>query len=927
MRRHARATRRALVRRAAVSAAALAVLALAAAGWALTADLPGAGDLLTRSAPDATKIYDRHGVLLYEILDPRAGRRTRVRLEELPPHLVQAVIAVEDAGFYRHPGVDLRGVARAVVQMARQRRIVSGGSTITQQLSREVLLSQDERGERTVRRKLREMVLALRITRAYAKDQVLEMYLSEVYFGQLAYGIEAAARTYFGKPARELDLAEAALLAGLIQSPAAYNPLVDIDAARARQAVVLERMVATGVTSAEDARLARAERLRFAGGGGPLAAPHFVSWVQSRLEARYGPERVNTGGLHVVTTLDLDLQRRAEDIVRRRMAELNRREPGKPDYHATSAALVAIDPETGQVLALVGSADYFDRAIDGAVNVALALRQPGSAIKPLTYAAAFGASASGSTSASGMSRGSDPSPTTSRGPYPPLPFTPATVLSDVATSFPTRENEPYRPMNYDRMWHGPISLRRALATSSNLVAVKVLDAVGVDAMVDTAERLGITTFGDRERFGLALTLGGGDVRLVELTAAYGALANGGHRVTAEPILAVLDADAFRAAADGGGAGLAALAGGVRSVSGGTAISPQVAFLVNDILSDDQARLPAFGEGSVLALGRPAAAKTGTTTDFRDNWTVGHTPDLVTGVWVGNADNSPMRYISGITGAGPIWHDFMEAAHRGRPARPFARPDGLASVEVCVTSGLLPTPACRRRAREWFIAGTEPRATDTSFQAIALDATTGLRWAEGCAGRRAERVFRILPPDARDWGRQVGIPEPPMETCLGTPVFAGTPGLLLGGIAGGGPQALARGMTGGPTAIEAEVRGPANPPTALSMEAAAGIAQTILAVTQPAPNTTFTLTPQLPPAFQRIQVAATYAGEDRLREVSFYVNDQLVGTVRRPPYRVSWPLATGAHAARAVGTTEEGRRVESEPTPFRVLEDTESGASG
>jgi penicillin-binding protein 1C len=842
----------------------------------LAVDLPAADALVVRAAADATKIYDRHGVLLYEVLDPRdprAGRRTRVALGDLPAHLTQAVVAVEDAGFYGNPGVDVRGVARAVWHLVRYRRIVSGGSTITQQLARQVLLDESERTERTVRRKLREMVLAVAITRRYPKDRILAMYLNEVYFGQMAYGVEAAARTYFGKPARELDLAESALLAGLIQSPATYNPLVDIDAARRRQAVVLDLMVRARMVSRREADLARAERLALDGGDGPLHAPHFVAWVRNLLEGRYGAEAVNGGGMRVVTTLDLDLQRQAEAVVSRRLTDLQTRAPGKPDYHASDAALVALEPDTGQVLAMVGSADYFDRSIDGAVNVALALRQPGSALKPITYATGFDVARWGTAATAPV--GPDGRPA--------LPFTPATVLSDVPTSFVTAEGEPYRPLNYDRMWHGPIPLRRALATSSNMVAVKVLDAVGTGALIETAESLGITTFGDRDRYGLALTLGGGEVRLLDLTAAYAGLANGGHRVTPNPILAVLDAGR-----DGSNLDVPDQWRRVVTVDGAAALAPQVAWLVTDILADDAARLPAFGEGSVLALGRPAAAKTGTTTDFRDNWTVGYTPDLAVGVWLGNADNSPMAHISGITGAGPIWHDFMAEAHRGRPIRSFARPDGLVEVEVCATSGLQPTALCRRRAREWFIAGTEPHTPDASYRAVAVDAATGLAWDGACRGSRVERVFRILPPDAAAWGRRAGIGAPPEVTCGGARLVAAT---------GGPSPATAEGSP-----ADASAGGPA------------------LVIARPARNATFALTPQIPRAFQQIDVEVDLATAVPVREVTLYVDDAALATLRRAPYRASWALSPGAHTVRAAGVDEDGRAVRSAPTRFWVVSD-------
>ncbi|MBS1254154.1 MAG: Penicillin-binding protein 2D [Anaerolineales bacterium] len=862
--------------------------------WLLLADLPSPEALITRTSPDATKIYDREGRLLYEILDPRAGRRTRVALDELPPHVRQAAIAVEDANFYSNPGVDVRGITRAFVQMLRERRIVSGGSTITQQLARATLLSEEERTQRTFARKFRESILALRVTRAFSKDQILEMYLNEVYFGQLAYGIEAASQTYFGRPARELDLAEAALMAGLIQAPAAYNPLVDIDAAQRRQEIALGLMVKAGFVSQGEEALAKAEPLHFTGGNVPLRAPHFVSYVRNLLEAKYGDEAVNHGGLHVVTTLDLDLQNRAEAIIQRRMAELNKREPGKPDYNVSDAALVAIDPQTGEILAMVGSADYFNEKIDGAVNVALARRQPGSAIKPITYATAFEKGCQSEIRdwrleikspnlQSPILRQAQDRFSNLQSPC----FTPATVLSDVSTAFLTKENEPYRPMNYDRMWHGPISLRRALATSSNMVAVKVLDAVGVNAMVDTAEALGITTLTDRERYGLALTLGGGEVKLLELTAAFGAFANTGHRVTPTAILEVSSADHPTTQPPNH----PTTQPPSHPTTQPPAISPQVAYLITDILSDDQARLPAFGENSVLKLTRPAAAKTGTTSDWRDNWTVGYTPDLVTGVWVGNADNSPMQFISGITGAGPIWHDFMEEAHRGKRVRYFQRPDDpstgsgqrLIEIEVCESSGLLPTEDCQRRKRELFIEGTEPTQYDNSYQAFDIDAATGLLWDAGCEGPQVERIFRLLPPDARDWGRKHGIPEPPAQTCNGQTVAS----------------------------FRLQVEG-TEPSTFQPSNFQ-------LAIVSPAPNTTFALSEQLPAGFQRVEVVAQARTATPLREVTLLVDDEPLATLSRPPYRALWQLEAGGHQVRAVGVDAEGREVESESIRFTVLE--------
>jgi 1A family penicillin-binding protein len=826
--------------------------------FALSSDLPSPDTLIQRSSPDSTKIYDRTGRLLFEVLDPRAGRRTRVALGDLPPAFREAVVAVEDANFYQHPGVDPVAILRTFWYAMQEDRFVSGGSTITQQLARQLLLSQEEREERTIQRKMREMILALRLNQTYTKDTILEMYVNEVYYGQLAYGIEAAARTYFGKPAHELDLAEASLLAGLIQSPSAYNPLVNPDAAKARQGVVLGLMVKDGFLTSDEATLAKGEVLHFAGtneaanapsdpaGTGlapahpvsPFLAPHFVVYVRNLLEAMYGDELVNHGGLRVITTLDLDMQQQAERVVRSRLDDLARRtrEGGEPDYNVHDAALVAMNPANGDILAMVGSADYFDKSIDGAVNVALAERQPGSAIKPVTYATAFGRD-----------------------------YTPATVLSDVPTTFTTREGEPYQPQNYDTTWHGPISLRQALATSSNMIAVKVLDHVGLNAMIGTARALGITSFDSDERFGLSLTLGGGEVTLLELTTAYGGFANGGKRVTPRVTLDVRTTDSRQQETEDDTS--------PNEVSNAQAVSPQIAYLISSILSDDGARIPAFGEESVLKLSRPAAAKTGTTTDFRDNWTIGYTPNLVTGVWVGSADNAPMYKTSGITGAGPIWHDFMEAALAGQPIQSFERPDGLVDAQICDTSGLLATDACPRKRSETFIAGTEPIRRDDSYQSLAIDLATGLLWADGCAGPRVERTFHMMPVDAVAWGIEQGIERPPTSDCKSQ--ISNT-----------------------------------------KSQVQSGIAQSLVIVS-PARNATFALTSSLPPDTQRVEIAARAGTSGRWREITLLVDGQPVGTFSAEPYRALWPLRVGTHTVQAVGLDEAGQQVQSDVVQFTV----------
>ena len=807
----------------------------------LIVDLPSFYDLYDKAIAPSTKIYDRHGRLLYEIIDPHVGKHTPLPLDELPLHLRQATIATEDANFYTNPGVDLRAILRALIINLRGGEVLSGGSTITQQLARNLLLSPEERFERTLTRKLRESILAWRLARTYSKDEILALYLNEVYYGNVAYGVEAAAQAYFGKSVGELDLAECTLLAGLPQSPAIYNPLENPQAARERQAVVLELMVKNGYIDEQEARLAREEQLHFAAVPFPIRAPHFVMYVWGLLEKRFGLEELYRGGLEVHTTLDLDMQEVAQSIARRRLTMLaDRPQRDLPDPNVHNAALVALDPNTGEVLAMLGSPDYFDPEIDGAVNCALAPRQPGSSIKPITYAAAFAQD-----------------------------YTPATMILDVPTAFLTKEGEPYVPLNYDLTFHGPVLAREALASSYNLPAVKVLDYVGLGEMTALARSLGITTFDDSERFGLSLTLGGGEVRLLELTAAYAAFANGGHGVEPVAILRIENSQ-----------------GNIlyerKPRQGKPVLDERIAYLITDVLSDDLARMPAFGEGSVLKLSRPAAVKTGTTTDWRDNWTVGYTPHLVVGVWTGNADNSPMRHVSGITGAAPIWHDFIEEVLEARPAVEFIEPEGLSRVEVCTLSGQLPSLHCPHRRTELFIAGTEPKETCKMHRLFELDVATGqLASPDTSPARIVERVYTVLPAEAVEWGRDRGLD-------IGYWI------LEVGG------WKLEDGGWKMETGYE---------PLASGFQ---------LIITSPHQGSVYSLDPALPREDQRIEVAARAGDGVRVASLTLYVDEGPLANFAAPPYRAMWPLAAGEHTIIAIGYDTAGDRLESQPVHITVI---------
>jgi len=834
----------------------LALLVIGALAW-LFQDLPSVDAVNQGLNLPSIRITDRQGRLLYEMLPQGGGRNAPTPIERIPLALQQATIATEDASFYHNPGVDPVGILRALWINLRGGETLSGGSTITQQVARSLLMSPQERSQRSLRRKLRESILAWQLTQRYSKAEILALYLNQTYYGGMAYGVEAAAQTYFGKSASDLDLAESALLAGLPQAPALYDPFTDLEAAKKRQAVVLGLMEKAGYLDAGQVGLAEREPLVLAGTPYPLEAPHFVMMVRSQIDALFpSAEQVQAyGGLVVRTSLDLDDQKKAEQAVADQLERLHAKESGTRGHNLNDAALVALDPHTGQILAMVGSADYNDRAHAGAVNMALAPRQPGSALKPFIYASAF-----------------DPARAN--------PWTAATMLLDVSTNFVTHDLKPYTPVDYDGQEHGPVLARDALASSLNIPAVLTLDHIGLPALFELAGRLGMSSLGDLDQSDLSLALGGGDVRLLDLAAAYGAFASGGYRVTPVSILDIRTT-----------------AGQV--VYTAPAPPPQrvldegVAWLISDILSDDNARMLGFQPNSVLRLDRPAAVKTGTTTDFHDNWTVGYTPDLVVGVWAGNANHEAMRDITGLTGAAPIWAEAMRALLAGTPEKDFNHPAGLMQVEVCALSGLLPTPACPYRRLEWFIDGTQPTQPDHFYRSVELDAASAVtpggaptRLADAATPpeRRVTATVLDLPPLAGPWAHGHGLlllsdllpPGSVDAPLLATPVSQGT-------------QAGPAGIT---------------PPP-----------QEELSLVSPGDRTTFQISPGLPLADQQIRLLALGAGD--LRLVTLYVDGQALASLAAPPYQAWWVLAAGPHEAWAIGLRQDGSRVESSHVQFVV----------
>ncbi len=722
----------------------LVFLALAGGSYALyqynaiASTLPDVADLRARASQfETTRILDSEGHILYEILDPNAGRRTYKTLENISPNLVAATIATEDKEFYNHPGFDAIALVRALWQNYTSGEIVSGASTITQQLARMLLLA-EERYDQTYERKAREIILAAEITRKYSKDEILELYLNEVNYGNLAYGIQAAAETYFDTTADNLTLGQATFLAGLPQSPSIHdihtNPEGTIT--RHRDVIFLsyllseekgciavsnsdERICVGALEAAQAAE--EIENYAFTPPNVSIRYPHWVNYIRALLEEKYDAQTIYRSGFTVHTTLDPNLQDVAQQMVSNQVASL-------ADRNVQNAALVAMNPNTGEILAMVGSPDFYNASISGQVNMATSpTRQPGSSIKPITYLASF-----------------------EKG------WTPATLIWDVPSEFPPSGDpndprEPYIPVNYDGKHHGPVTVRVALANSFNIPAVKALDFVGIydnpeteekEGMIAMAERLGIMTL-TRDDYGLALTLGGGEVSLLEMTGAFSVMANEGVRIPPVGITKILDHNGE-------------LIYEYTPPQGEQVLRPEHAYLITSVLSDNAARTWMFGPNSYLALPFPAAAKTGTSNDFRDSWTMGYTNDLTVGVWVGNADYTPMDQITSSNGAAPIWSQFMQAVapiRAGGTPTDFPRPDEIINKVICSISGTEPSNSCKSgKQTEIFAADQPPLPPGMDlWRGVTLDTWTRLEASDPCDDFTEElKVMRVEDDWARKW---------------------------------------------------------------------------------------------------------------------------------------------------------------------------------
>ncbi len=702
----------------------------------------------SRGLPDPAKVQRKSGfsteildttekVILYDVFTDQDRKFTP--LSEVPDYLKKATIAIEDKDFYIHQGFDPLAFLRILKNVVLKQRLI-GGSTLTQQLVKMILLT----NERSVSRKIREFMLSLRIERTFSKDQILQMYLNEAPYGGTAVGVAAASQIYFGKEPKELSLSECVLLAGLPQSPSRYSPYNGSNnkAYLPRAKEVSRRMREDGVITKEMETQVNSDldKIQFLGlGSNKIKAPHFVMYVKQLLEEKYGPSILETGGLKVTTSLNWEVQQKAEKAVKEEIDKVT------ASLNIKNGSSVILNTVTGEILSMVGSKDFFDKTVDGEVNVSLRLRQPGSSIKPLVYAAAFTKN-----------------------------FGPATVLADTVTEFPGKdEATPYIPKNYDGKEHGLIHLRDALGSSINIPAVKLLALTGVENVLRQGYKMGLSSLDPTKetlaRVGLSMALGGAEVRLLDLASAYSAFANGGYKSDPVAILKIED-NQGRVIFEN------------KVVKPERVLDEKVAFLINSILSDNNARLLTFGQNSYLNMGpRAVAVKTGTTNDLRDNWTIGWSRDFIVGVWVGNNNNEKMKNVaSGVSGAAPIWRREMLDVLTLKPDTPFTIPEGVSQVEVDKISGY-PAHDGFGTYKEWFINGSIPGGPDPIHLKVKMCKSDGNKLADQISisqGNYDEKEYVIIkekdPLTNKDlWQKGINdwiakqdnsIYKPPVEVC-------------------------------------------------------------------------------------------------------------------------------------------------------------------
>lgn len=765
------------------------------------------------------KIWDRNKILLYEKAGT-VGKKIPVAYDKFPKYLIKAVIASEDESFLTNPGIDLKAILRSLVLNLRQKKIVTGASTITQQLVRSVI-SPQQNPSRSLLRKVREILIALRLNLTHSKKDILTMYLNQMYFGNLAYGVQAASQTYFDKDVSQLTLAESAFLAGLISSPEKRNPFVNFNEAKKRQNQVLALMVKNHFISQEKATEVSKEKIEIRGKENEIKAPHFVDYILEELKTH----QINMeSGINIYTTLDYPTFRLSQDIASLWVNKLCQK------HHLSNAAIIMIKNESGEILSMLGGIDYFDIKNSGQVNLTTSPRQPGSALKPITYATAF------------MGK-----------------YTPATLIYDVRKVFKTKKGEGFSPNNYDGRFHGLVLAREALAASLNLPAVEMLYRVGINNFLKTARNLGITTLSEVNRYDLAITLGGGEIKLLELANAYASFARGGKYKETYGI--------FKIESDNGQVlyqhkdkeGVLTLGKNSR----------QIAYLISDILSDQKARMLGFNEKNPLVLSHQAAVKTGTTTDWHDNWTIGYTPSFTVGVWVGNNDNSPMNEISGVLGAGSIWNQFFEEYLKDKPEDRFVEPEGIVKREICRLSGMLDDNLCPEKITEIFLSGTEPKEKSKLHKKILIDKRNGLLASNLCPKEYLmEKVFVDYPPAVYTWAKENNLETIPIKYS---------------------PLCQEGKITGGTTFLE---------------------------IVYPVQKAVFENAPFL--VVNQMIVFEVNVSID-IKKVIWFVDGNFYKEVGSFPFKTSWPPVTGKHKILAKGLTIKDQEVTSQEVNIEVVE--------
>ncbi|MGV8120934.1 MAG: penicillin-binding protein 1C [Candidatus Xenobiia bacterium LiM19] len=683
--------------------------------FALTAAVPALVIFLVTPLPDeathpgalvSCNICDRNGNVLRTVLSDEDGTSCRVSLDEISPYVLSATIAAEDRRYYSHWGVDLKASGRAVLQNLKARRIVSGGSTITQQYAKLLF----HLSKRSFFNKGKEMLYAFKLERSLGKKKILELYLNRIPYSNQIYGIEAASLTYFDKPSRDLSLAQSAFLAAIPQAPSFYNPYRNRDIILTRQHDILKGMLDTGVIDSKAFDEAVNEEISVIEKKESYLAPHFCDLIQKWLNDK-GIRKASK----VCTSLDLTIQTEVEELLKEQIRALE-------EYEVTNGAVVVMDNMTGEILALAGSEDYW--GAEGQFNAAVARRQPGSALKPFTYALALERN-----------------------------YSAATLLPDLKTAIPT-DNGDFTPENYDRTFHGPVRLRQALACSYNVPAVRILQQIGPEFLLERLRSAGFASLDRNSDFyGVGLTLGSGEVTLLEMVRGYSVFPRGGDWIDDRMVQNVQDSEGCRIDFS-------------QDRTRHSVFSPQIAYLITHILSDREARVPAFGTCSALDLPFPCAAKTGTSKGFRDNWTVGYTSQYTAGVWMGNFDGKEMKKVSGITGAGPLFRNVMRFLHKTSRPADFYRPDGIVEFPVCPSSGAVPSNACPQCMKELFILGREPHERCTVHREVTVDTRTGREASSQCPEMFAKRrVYEVYPPLYAEWmsERRMEMPPPHIET--------------------------------------------------------------------------------------------------------------------------------------------------------------------